>query len=76
MMVVTDFELSDPQWPIRRSILGIWQIAIPTCFRGTLSEIWGYVGKKQKKVERHELSHKGDQYTFIAMAASAKAIVA
>jgi IS1 family transposase len=41
-----------------------------------LDEIWGYVGKKQKKVERHELSHKGDQYTFIAMSASTKAIVA
>ncbi|WP_027556339.1 hypothetical protein [Bradyrhizobium sp. Cp5.3] len=40
-----------------------------------LDEIWGYVGKKQKKVERHELSHKGDQYTFIALASSAKAIV-
>lgn len=40
-----------------------------------LDEIWGYVGKKQKRVERHELSHKGDQYTFIALASSAKAIV-
>lgn len=40
-----------------------------------LDEIWGYVGKKQKKVERHEISHKGDQYTFIAMASSAKAII-
>src|SRR5260221_5636737 len=35
-----------------------------------LDEIWGYVGKKQKRVERHELSHKGDQYTFIGMSAS------
>ncbi|GMO14934.1 transposase [Bradyrhizobium sp. TM233] len=40
-----------------------------------LDEIWGYVGKKQKKVQRHEISHKGDQYTFIALASSAKAIV-
>jgi IS1 family transposase len=40
-----------------------------------LDEIWGYVGKKQKRVERYELSHKGDQYTFIALASSAKAIV-
>lgn len=40
-----------------------------------LDEIWGYVGKKQKRVERHEISHKGDQYTFIAMSASAKAII-
>ncbi|MGY8665395.1 transposase [Bradyrhizobium sp. UFLA05-109] len=40
-----------------------------------LDEIWGYVGKKQKKVERHELSHKDDQYTFIALASSANAII-
>lgn len=40
-----------------------------------LDEIWGYVGKKQKRVERHEISHKGDQYTFIALASSAKAII-
>jgi hypothetical protein len=24
--------------------------------------LWGYVGKKQKRVERHEISYKGDQY--------------
>ena len=40
-----------------------------------LDEIWGYVAKKQKRVERHEIGHKGDQYTFIAMASSAKAII-
>ena len=40
-----------------------------------LDEIWGYVGKKQKNVLRHEISHKGDQYTFIGMSASAKAII-
>lgn len=40
-----------------------------------LDEIWGYVGKKQKKVERHEIGHKGDQYTFIAMGSSSKAII-
>jgi IS1 family transposase len=40
-----------------------------------LDEIWGYVGKKQKRVQRHEISHKGDQYTFIGMSASAKAII-
>ena len=40
-----------------------------------LDEIWGYVGKKQKRVERHELSHKGDAWTFIALASSTKAIV-
>jgi len=33
------------------------------------TKIWGYVGKKQKRVQRHEISHKGDQYTFIGMSA-------
>lgn len=41
-----------------------------------LDEIWGFVGKKQKRVQRHEITHKGDQYTFIALASAAKAIVA
>jgi IS1 family transposase len=41
-----------------------------------LDEIWGYVGKKQKRVERHEIAHKGDQYTFVALSSSAKAIIA
>ena len=40
-----------------------------------LDEIWGYVGKKQKRVQRHEISHKGDQYTFIALGSSSKAII-
>lgn len=40
-----------------------------------LDEIWGFVGKKQKRVQRHEIGHKGDQYTFIGMSASAKAII-
>src|SRR5712691_12217239 len=40
-----------------------------------LDEVWGYVGKKQKRVERHEITHKGDQYTFVGMSASAKAII-
>jgi IS1 family transposase len=39
-----------------------------------LDEIWQYVGKKQKNTKRHE-TQKGDQYTFIAMAANQKAIV-
>jgi hypothetical protein len=34
-----------------------------------LDEIWGYVGKKQKRVLRHEIPVKGDQYTFIGMSA-------
>lgn len=40
-----------------------------------LDEIWGYVGKKQKRVERHEISHKGDQYTFIGLGSASRAII-
>jgi IS1 family transposase len=40
-----------------------------------LDEIWGFVGKKQKRVQRHEIEHKGDQYTYIGMSSSAKAII-
>jgi IS1 family transposase len=40
-----------------------------------LDEIWGYVGQKQKNVLRHEIPVKGDQYTFIALSSSTKAIV-
>jgi IS1 family transposase len=39
-----------------------------------LDELWAYVGKKQKRVKRHEVA-KGDQYTFIALASTARAIV-
>jgi IS1 family transposase len=39
-----------------------------------LDDVWGYVGKKQKRAERHEIE-KGDQYTFIALDATRKAIV-
>ena len=40
-----------------------------------LDEIWGYVGKKQKRVERHEIAAKGDQYTYIALGSSTRAII-
>jgi IS1 family transposase len=40
-----------------------------------LDEIWGYVGKKQKLVKPEDGDMKGDQYTFIAMAGAAKAII-
>lgn len=40
-----------------------------------LDEIWGYVGKKQKRVERHETGHKGDQYTFVALGSASRAII-
>ncbi len=37
-------------------------------------EIWGYVGKKQRRVEPGE-TDKGDQYTFTALDATSKAII-
>ena len=40
-----------------------------------LDELWAFVGKKQKHTQRHE-TEKGDQYTFIALASSSKAILA
>ncbi len=41
-----------------------------------LDELWAFVGCKQRNVSRKDLPVKGDQYTFIALAASAKAIIA
>lgn len=38
-------------------------------------EVWGYVGKKQRRVEKHE-TDKGDQYTFTALDATSKTIIA
>lgn len=40
-----------------------------------LDELWAFVGKKQKRVERHEVFAKGDQYTYIALSSSTRAIV-
>jgi IS1 family transposase len=40
-----------------------------------LDELWSFVAKKQKRVERHELFAKGDQYVFIGMAGTQKAII-
>src|SRR6202047_3028092 len=40
-----------------------------------LDEAWSFVGKKQKNVLRHEINAKGDQYVFIAMAGTQKAII-
>ncbi len=40
-----------------------------------LDELWAFVGKKQKRVKRHEAFAKGDQYTFVALAGSSRAIV-
>jgi IS1 family transposase len=40
-----------------------------------LDEAWSFVGKKQKNVKRHEINAKGDQYIFIGMAGTQKAII-
>ena len=42
-----------------------------------LDELWSYVGKKQARVNRNALNAAsvGDQYTFIALSASTRAIV-
>jgi IS1 family transposase len=40
-----------------------------------LDEAWSFVAKKQKRVERHEIFAKGDQYVFIGLAGTQKAIV-
>jgi IS1 family transposase len=42
--------------------------------RCELDELWAFVGKKQKRTTSREIE-KGDQYTFIALASSAKAII-
>ncbi len=39
-------------------------------------EAWAFVGKKQRRVTRDDGPEIGDQYSFIAMAGSAKAIIA
>ena len=41
-----------------------------------LDELWAFVGCKQKRVTSQDALIRGDQYTFIALAASAKAIIA
>jgi IS1 family transposase len=38
-------------------------------------ELWAYVGCKQKRVTRANVAVKGDQYTYVALAASTKAII-
>lgn len=39
-----------------------------------LDELWAFVGKKQKRTKAHE-TEKGDQYTFVALASTSRAIV-
>jgi IS1 family transposase len=40
-----------------------------------LDEVWSFVGKKQKRVKRHEAFAKGDQYVYTALASTQKAII-
>lgn len=40
-----------------------------------LDEVWGYIGKKQKRVKPEDSSEFGDQYVFTAIDATRKAIV-
>ena len=40
-----------------------------------LDEIWGFVAKKQKQVKPEDGDMVGDQYTFLALADTAKAII-
>ena len=40
-----------------------------------LDETWSFVGKKQKNVRRNELFAKGDQYVFIGLAGTQRAII-
>jgi IS1 family transposase len=41
-----------------------------------LDELWAYVGKKQKRVTPKDIAVTGDQYTFVGLAASSRAIIA
>lgn len=38
-------------------------------------ELWAFVGKKQKHVKRGDSSQKGDQYTFVGLASTSRAII-
>jgi IS1 family transposase len=43
--------------------------------RVELDELWAYVAKKQKRVTPKDAAVKGDQYTFVALAGAARAII-
>ena len=48
-------------------------LRVPRC---ELDELWAFVGKKQRRMTRQDSPEKGDQYTFVALASSARAIIA
>src|SRR3954468_15705607 len=38
-------------------------------------ELWAFVGKKQKHLKRGDSAEKGDQYTFVGLASTSRAII-
>jgi IS1 family transposase len=40
-----------------------------------MDELWSFVGKKQRRVTRDDDPEKGDQYTFVALASTTRAII-
>src|SRR5215467_3056369 len=40
-----------------------------------LDELWSFVGKKQRRITRKDGPAKGDQYTFIALGSTSRAII-
>src|SRR3954462_10256200 len=48
-------------------------LRVPRC---ELDELWAFVGKKQRRMTKDDGLDKGDQYTFVALAASSRAIIA
>jgi IS1 family transposase len=40
-----------------------------------MDELWAFVGKKQRHLKRTDSQEKGDQYTFVALASSSRAII-
>jgi IS1 family transposase len=40
-----------------------------------MDELWAFVGKKQRHLKRTDSREKGDQYTFVALASSSRAII-
>jgi IS1 family transposase len=41
-----------------------------------MDELWSFVGKKQRRVTRGDALEVGDQYTFVALASTMRAIIA
>lgn len=52
-----------------RIMVGLWVGRIE------MDELWAFVGKKQRHLKRTDSPEKGDQYTFVALASSSRAII-